>query len=113
MKLVLKYLKTLFLITIIFMGLVYGTFSFFAHKVQEDYDKLVQSNRYTLVPYSSDLYIMCMLDYHINPNGKHMLQECNKIAKIADEKPKTPYYDFYIKYLTFAPKTKQFVSHIT
>jgi hypothetical protein len=84
---------------VVFIGLVYGILYFFAYKVQEDYNKLVQSNRYILNPYKSDLYIICMLDYHLNPNGKHMLKECNKIAKIADEKPNTPYYDFYIEYV--------------
>ena len=43
--------------------------------------------------------MLCMLDYHFNPRGKDMLQECNKLAKIADKKPDTPYYDFYIKYV--------------
>jgi hypothetical protein len=74
-------------------------FSLFAYKVQEDYDKLIKSNLYTLTPYKNDLYIMCMLDYHINPNGKDMLQECKKLSKIADKKPDTPYYDFYINYV--------------
>lgn len=80
-------------------GVIYSTWLFFAYKVQEDYTKLVASNRYTLVPYEKDLYIMCMLDYHLNPNGKNMLQECNKVAKIANEKPDTPYFDFYVNHL--------------
>lgn len=94
-----KYLKRVFISFILLAGLLYGSLSFFAYKVQEDYTKLIESNRYTLVPYEKDLYIMCMLDYHINPNGKNMLKECNKLAKIADEKPNTPYYDFYIEYV--------------
>lgn len=84
---------------VLFAGFVYGVLNFFAYKVQEDYDKLVKSNRYILNPYHTDLYMLCMLDYHFNPRGKDMLQECNKLAKIADKKPDTPYYDFYIKYV--------------
>lgn len=94
-----RYLKALFLLTITFAGLVYGVLYFFAYKVQEDYDKLVKNNRYILNSYHTDLYMMCMLDYHLNPNGKDMLQECNKLAKLAQNKPETPYYDFYIKYV--------------
>jgi len=94
-----NYLKRIFIGIILLAGLLYGSLSLFAYKVQEDYEKQIQSNRYTLAPYQKDLYIMCMLDYHINPNGKHMLQECNKVSGIANEKPQTPYYDFYIEYV--------------
>lgn len=94
-----KYVKILFLMTLISIVFLYGTLYLFSYKVQEDYNKLVHNNRYTLDSYNTDLYILCMLDYHINPNGKDMLQECNKLAKIPHKKLDTPYYDFYVKYV--------------
>ncbi|GEM_PF-2584359 len=98
-KTALKYLKRIFYTSIVTFILLYSSFSFFAYKVKEDYQKLIQSNRYVLNTHISDLYNLCMLDYYYNPNGKHMKKECNKLAKIADKKPQTPYYDFYIYYL--------------
>lgn len=50
-----------------------------------------------------DRYTLCILDYSINPNGKDMLKECEKIElkinlnkkKLIDE---APYYSFYNKH---------------
>jgi len=109
MKRFIKFItRTFFTVAVIF-GLLYFAISHFHTKVQEEYTLLMQHSQKVLQvmlnKQNGDLYMLCLLDYHINPNGKEMLNQCSKIENINKNHPelntklKTPYYDFYMKYI--------------
>ncbi len=109
MKKYIRFLTISFVtVAVMCVGLFFAI-RFFETKVKEDYSTLMQHSqkilRLTLDNKNADLYLLCILDYHINPNGKDMLSECNKIKNIGTIDPQlntkieTPYYDFYMKYM--------------
>jgi len=107
-----KYIRflTISFIIVAFLCLsLYLALTHFETKVKEDYTRLMLHSQKMLQVFldkkSADLYMLCLLDYHINPNGKDMLLQCGEIEGINKSHPQlntkieTPYYDFYIKYM--------------
>ena len=107
-----KYIRflTISFVTVAFLCVaLFFTLSHFQEKVKEDYSKLMLHSQKMLQVFldkkSADLYMLCILDYHINTNGKDMLTQCAKIEGINKTHPQlntkieTPYYDFYMKYM--------------
>jgi len=109
MKKFIKFITKIFFTVAILSSILYFTLLHFEKKVQEEYTLLIQHSQKMLQVFldkkNADLYILCILDYHINPNGKKMLNKCSKIENIHKEYPElntkleTPYYDFYMKYI--------------
>ena len=109
MKKILRSLTISFISIAVFCAIFYFALSHFHSKVQEEYTLLIKHSQKMLQIFldkkNGDLYMLCILDYHINPNGKDMLNECKKIENINQLHPsintkiQTPYYDFYMKYL--------------
>ena len=109
MKKYIRFLTISFVIVAFLCISLFFALSYFENKVKEDYTKLMLHSQKMLQVFldkkSADLYMLCILDYHINPNGKEMLSECAKIENIDKTHPQlntkveTPYYDFYMKYM--------------
>lgn len=57
--------------------LAYGLSYFFHIKIVDERDFIQQLKIEMSV--QRDLYMMCMIDYHINPNGKDIINECKKL----------------------------------
>lgn len=109
MKKFIRFLTIIF-VTVAFLCIaLFMAITHFESKVKEDYSKLMLHSQKMLQVFldnkNADLYMMCILDYHINPNGKDMLKQCSQIEEIQKSHPElytnidTPYYDFYIKYI--------------
>ena len=107
-----KYIRflTISFVTVAFLCIaLFIALSHFESKVKEDYSKLMLHSQKMLQVFldkkSADIYMLCILDYHINPNGKDMLKQCAEIEGINKAHPQintkieTPYYDFYMKYM--------------
>lgn len=109
MKKYIRFLTISFLAVALICITLYAGLVYFESKVKEEYSLLMQHSQKLLQVVldrkSADLYLLCILDYHINPNGKDMLAECrkieniNKLPKDFNTKIETPYYDFYMKYI--------------
>jgi len=109
MKRFIKFITKIFVGVAILSTILYFALLHFEKKVQEESTLLIKHSQKLLQVMlnktNADLYMLCILDYHINPNGKEMLNQCSKIENIQIEHPelntklKTPYYDFYMKYI--------------
>ncbi len=101
-----KGLKKLLTITVIvssisFISMFYAT-QFFSNKIKEE-----ALNFYTMNYHKKqlkDIYTMCMIDYNINPKGKDILNECEKVKTqllftMENSNIETPFLNFYNKYL--------------
>ena len=109
MKRFIKFITKISIAVAILFSIFHFALLHFERKVHEEYMLLMKHSQKLLQVMlnktNADLYMLCILDYHINPNGKEMLHQCSKIGNIQKEYPelntklKTPYYDFYMKYI--------------
>ena len=91
-----KKLKIILLIFFSFLMLLVGLSHFFAYKLKQESEKIIELSQKNHA--QRDLHTLCMLDYMMNPNGKNILEDCKKI-EMKQIKIDTPYLDFYFKYL--------------
>lgn len=102
MRKIIQWFTTFFITIAVVSFMIYGAFSYFELKVKEEYNLLMETSQKVLEVYlddkAGDLYMLCMLDYHMNPNGSEMLKECSNMV-VSQQEISTPYYDFYINYM--------------
>lgn len=109
MKKYIRFLTLSFVFVAVLCITLYFAITYFESKVKEEYSLLLNHSQKMLQVFldqkNGDLYLLCILDYHLNPNGKNMLSECSKIENVNIANPhintklETPYYDFYMKYI--------------